>query len=182
MLYEMIAIVSPIKVSSPQSNLTTPPRSAWAKDIPPTKSKSTIHPPSPVPLSTQLTIKPPRRIARTAGALVLANGGVVRGITNWGPFLLTKPIKKNQTRHDSGHHFIMRFDVSPAVQRLVHKTVAIDPRMVRCGIVKMGERLKDIADVKGMVQWQRKRDDSQLAGMMEWGGWKDEEGKGRGGW
>ena len=99
------------------------------------------------------------RIARTAGNLILAQGGVVRGITNWGPFLLTKPTKKNQMRHDSGHHFIMRFDASPAVQRLVRKTIAIDPRMIRCGVVKMGERLKDIVDVKGTVDWQRKRAD-----------------------
>ena len=99
------------------------------------------------------------RIARTAGNLILAQGGVVRGITNWGPFLLTKPTKKNQMRHDSGHHFIMRFDASPEVQKLVRKTIAIDPRMIRCGVVKMGERLKDIVDVKGTVDWQRRRAD-----------------------
>ena len=101
------------------------------------------------------------RIARTAGALILAQGGVVRGITNWGPYLLTKPIKKNQTRHDSGHHFIMRFDASPAVQQLVRKTIAIDPRMIRCGVVKMGGKLRDIVNVKGTVEWQRNRKDFQ---------------------
>ena len=62
-------------------------------------------------------------------------------------------------RHDSGHHFIMRFDASPAVQQLVRKTIAIDPRMIRCGVVKMGERLKDVVDVKGTVDWQRRRAD-----------------------
>lgn len=49
----------------------------------------------------------------------------------------------------------MRFDASPSVQELVKKTVAIDPRMVRCGVVKMGGRLNDIVDVKGTVDWQR---------------------------
>ncbi|KAL6721684.1 hypothetical protein ACLMJK_000788 [Lecanora helva] len=102
-----------------------------------------------------------KEIARTAGALILAHGGVVRGITNWGPYLLTKPIKKNQTRHDSGHHFIMRFDASPTVQQLVRKTIAIDPRMVRCGVVKLGSKLKDIVDVKGQVEWQRNRTNFQ---------------------
>jgi len=62
-------------------------------------------------------------------------------------------------RHDSGHHFIMRFDASPSVQELVRKTVAIDPRMVRCGVVRMGGRLKDIVDVKGTVDWQRRNVD-----------------------
>ena len=54
----------------------------------------------------------------------------------------------------------MRFDASPSVQQLVRKTIAIDPRMVRCGVVKMGGKLKDIVDVKGAVEWQRRRKDS----------------------
>ncbi|KAF6238282.1 hypothetical protein HO173_003562 [Letharia columbiana] len=106
-------------------------------------------------------------IARTAGALILAHGGVVRGLTNWGPFLLIKPIRKNQARHDSGHHFILRFDASPSVQELVKKTVSVDPRMVRCGIVKMGGRLKDIVNAKGVVEWQRKRRERDLGNYME---------------
>lgn len=102
-----------------------------------------------------MTLNSLPRIARTAGSLVLAQGGVVRGITNWGSFLLTKPVKKNQRRYDTGHHFIMRFDASPAVQELVKKTVAVDPRMVRCGVVKMGGTLREIHDVKGKVDWRR---------------------------
>ena len=51
----------------------------------------------------------------------------------------------------------MRFDASPAAQKLVHKTVAIDPRMIRCGIVKMGGTLREIADVPGTVEWRRGR-------------------------
>ncbi|KAL9104850.1 MAG: hypothetical protein Q9163_000236 [Psora crenata] len=98
-----------------------------------------------------------KEIARTAGTLVLAQGGVVRGLTNWGNFLLTKPVKKNQTRYDSGHHFIMRFDASPTVQRLVQKTVAIDPRMIRCGVVKMGGSLRDIVHVPGRVDWRGRK-------------------------
>ncbi len=39
----------------------------------------------------------------------------------------------------------------------MRKTIAIDPRMIRCGVVKMGERLKDIFDVKGTVEWQKRR-------------------------
>ena len=58
----------------------------------------------------------------------------------------------------------MRFDASPAAQQLVRKTIAIDPRMIRCGVVKMGGRLKDIVDVKGTVDWQRWREDHQGLG------------------
>ena len=49
----------------------------------------------------------------------------------------------------------MRFDASPATQELVKKTVAIDPRTIRVGLVKMGSTLKEIAGVEGKVQWSR---------------------------
>ncbi len=56
----------------------------------------------------------------------------------------------------------MRFDCSPETQELVKKTVAIDPRMIRCGVVKMGGTLKDIMDVKGTVDWKRTSDRSEV--------------------
>lgn len=64
---------------------------------------------------------------------------------------------RSQVLHDSGHHFIIRFDASPATQRLVHKFTATDPRMIRCGVVRMGKggTLGEIMDVEGMVVWQR---------------------------
>ena len=49
----------------------------------------------------------------------------------------------------------MRFDASPTAQKLVHKTVAIDPRMIRCGVVKMGGKLREVVDVRGKVEWRR---------------------------
>ena len=49
----------------------------------------------------------------------------------------------------------MRFDASPATQRLVYKTVAIDPRMLRTGMVRLGETLEEVADVGGKVEWGR---------------------------
>ena len=55
----------------------------------------------------------------------------------------------------------MRFDASPAVQEMVKKAIAIDPRMIRVGIVKMGDKLRDIVDVKGTVEWQKTRRDPQ---------------------
>ena len=41
------------------------------------------------------------------------------------------------------------------VQQLMRNTIAVDPRMTTCGVVKMWERLKYIGDVKGTVDWQR---------------------------
>ena len=47
----------------------------------------------------------------------------------------------------------MRFDASPETQRLVYKTVAIDPRMIRTGMVRIGEKLGEISKVGGRADW-----------------------------
>ncbi|KAL8967103.1 MAG: hypothetical protein Q9183_003067 [Haloplaca sp. 2 TL-2023] len=95
-----------------------------------------------------------KEIAHKAGALLLQHGGVVRSLTNWGPYLLTKPIKKNQNKYHSGHHFVLRFDSSPEVQAKVRKAIAIDPRMIRCGVVKMvgGDKLVGERGIQGMSE------------------------------
>ncbi|KAL8680378.1 MAG: hypothetical protein Q9186_003407 [Xanthomendoza sp. 1 TL-2023] len=95
-----------------------------------------------------------KEIAHKAGTLLLQNGGVIRSLTNWGPFLLTKPVKKHQQKHDSGHHFVLRFDASPTVQETVRKAIAIDPRMIRCGVVRMvgGEKLVGEHGIRGMSE------------------------------
>lgn len=97
------------------------------------------------------------RIARTAGGEVLRSGGVVRGITNWGAFRLPRPTTKHQARHTDGHHFIMRFDSSAQVQQNIRRTLALDPRMIRHSVVKLGNKLDEIKDVQGHVVWNNSR-------------------------
>ena len=47
--------------------------------------------------------------------------------------------------------------------------------MIRCGIVKMGERLKDIVEAKGVVEWQRKRQSIGRGNYMD-SMWTSREG------
>ena len=61
----------------------------------------------------------------------------------------------------------MRFDCSPETQEMVKKTIAIDPRMIRCGVVKMGGTLKEIIDVKGTVDWKRRSDRVEVPSAIE---------------
>ena len=63
----------------------------------------------------------------------------------------------------------MRFDASPAAQQVVQKTVAVDPRMVRCGMVKLGSSLREICDVKGRVEWKRGGTSNTLAERLHEG-------------
>ena len=94
-----------------------------------------------------------KEIARSAGTLILRSQGVIRGITNWGAFLLPKPVTRHQARHHAGHYFVMRFDASAATQDMLRRTLALDPRMIRFSVVKLGDRLKEICDVGGRVEW-----------------------------
>ncbi|MCJ1402285.1 hypothetical protein MMC11_005505 [Xylographa trunciseda] len=97
-----------------------------------------------------------KEIARTTGSLILGSNGVVRGLTNWGTFLLTKPVTKHQVRHIQGHHFVMRFDSSPQTQEAVRTMLGLDPRMIRFGVVKLGDgTLNGMKDVQGSVEWNR---------------------------
>ena len=49
----------------------------------------------------------------------------------------------------------MRFDASPAAQALVKRTIAVDPRAVRVGLVRIGGTLKEICKIEGKVEWSR---------------------------
>ncbi|KAL4899499.1 hypothetical protein BDW74DRAFT_183606 [Aspergillus multicolor] len=94
-----------------------------------------------------------RDIARNAGSLVLRSGGVIRGYTNWGVFRLPKTTTKHQARYSEGHHFIMRFDSAAPVQLGIRRQLSLDPRMIRFAVVKLGDKLEEVRDVTGKVEW-----------------------------
>ncbi|EON69754.1 30S ribosomal protein S6 [Coniosporium apollinis CBS 100218] len=108
-----------------------------------------------------------KEIAKTAGTLVLNAGGVVRGITNWGTFLLPKPYRKHQQLHTSGHYFIMRFDSSAKTQHSVRRTLSLDPRMIKYSVVKMGDKLEAIKEVGGQAEWASKKGKERDA-LSQW--------------
>ncbi|KZZ90099.1 37S ribosomal protein Mrp17 [Ascosphaera apis ARSEF 7405] len=93
---------------------------------------------------------------------VLRGGGVIRGYTNWGVFMLPKPTTKHQTRHTHGHHFIMRFDAPSEIQQQIRNTLSLNPRMIRFGVVKLGDRLDQIKDIGGTVPWIAEENESTL--------------------
>ena len=122
-----------------------------ARDVASTRSKSTLCPRHHhLPQSPFNTIY---RIARTAGNQVLSAGGVVRGLTNWGTFLLPKPARKQGALYHNGHYFIMRFDSSAKTQHAVKRTLGLDPRMIRYSMVKVGTKFDEVRDVGGKVDW-----------------------------
>lgn len=51
----------------------------------------------------------------------------------------------------------MHFDSSAAVQASVRRTLGLDPRMINFSVVKLGDKLEEIKDVKGKVEWNKNR-------------------------
>jgi small subunit ribosomal protein S6 len=47
----------------------------------------------------------------------------------------------------------MRFDSSGSVQSSIRRTLGLDPRMINFAVVKLGDKLEEIKDVKGKVEW-----------------------------
>ena len=150
MLYELIGVVSRGAFVFARITLTHFPRSVPAAAS--TRSKSALPFQPPPQLPPPYTPNTSSRIARTAGNQVLTAGGVVRGITNWGTFLLPKPARKGATYHN-GHYFIMRFDSSAKTQHAVKRTLGLDPRLIRYSMVKVGTKFDEIRDVGGKVDW-----------------------------
>ncbi|RKF56113.1 37S ribosomal protein MRP17, mitochondrial [Golovinomyces cichoracearum] len=93
-------------------------------------------------------------LARTAGSIVLKNGGIIRGLNNWGVFSLPRKVHKNQAIHSEGHYFIMRFDSSSKTQQEVRNTLGLDPRMIRFSSVKLGDgTLNKTSRIGGSIPW-----------------------------
>ncbi|KAI8403652.1 hypothetical protein FOFC_17094 [Fusarium oxysporum] len=95
-----------------------------------------------------------KEIAQTVGSLVLKNGGVVRGLANWGVFSLPKPISVHQMKHTHGHYFVMRYDAASKVHQDVRNTLRLEPRMIRAAHVKLGDgKLESLARF-GPPKWK----------------------------
>jgi small subunit ribosomal protein S6 len=94
------------------------------------------------------------RIARTAGSLVLRQGGTIRGIKNWGVWSLPKRTRKHQAQYHEGHYFIMRFDGWSRIQDEVRMTLGLDPRMIKFSSVKLGDgTLESLSKIGGEIPW-----------------------------
>ncbi|KAL6399211.1 phytoene synthetase/ ribosomal protein S6 [Ilyonectria robusta] len=95
-----------------------------------------------------------KEIAQTVGSLVLKNGGVVRGLANWGVFSLPKPISVHQMKHTHGHYFVMRYDSSTKVHTDIRNTLRLEPRMIRSAHVKLGDGKLDTLARFGPPKWK----------------------------
>lgn len=85
--------------------------------------------------------------------MVVRNGGVVRGIANWGVFSLPRPISVHQMKHTHGHYFVMRYDSSSKVHQNLRTTLRLEPRMIRSAHVKLGDGKLETLSTFGAPKW-----------------------------
>ncbi|KHO01215.1 37S ribosomal protein Mrp17 [Metarhizium album ARSEF 1941] len=95
-----------------------------------------------------------KEIAQTVGSLVLRNGGVVRGLDNWGVFSLPKPVSVHQMKHTHGHYFVLRYDSSTKVHQDVRTTLRLEPRMIRSAHIKLGDGKLSTLSGFGAPKWR----------------------------
>ncbi|TWU70869.1 hypothetical protein ED733_001596 [Metarhizium rileyi] len=95
-----------------------------------------------------------KEIAQTVGSLVLRNGGVVRGLDNWGVFSLPRPVSVHQMKHTHGHYFVMRYDSSTTVHQNLRTTLRLEPRMIRSAHVKLGDGKLSTLSSFGEPKWR----------------------------
>jgi len=86
-----------------------------------------------------------KSLVRLAATHILNNGGVVRGIQYWGTETLPQRMRSHGTNHEYGDYWTMHFDASPEKQKGLSKLLRKDPRVVRATVLKMGERIEDVA-------------------------------------
>ncbi|KAI0390397.1 ribosomal protein S6 [Xylariaceae sp. FL0594] len=96
-----------------------------------------------------------REIVLAAGQLVLQRKGVIRGISNWGEFMLPRSLSVHQARHTTGHYFAIRFDSSVATQEELRRMLRLDPRMIRHSTVKIGDGKLETLSRMGAIDWSR---------------------------
>ncbi|BFZ64356.1 hypothetical protein YB2330_005499 [Saitoella coloradoensis] len=87
-----------------------------------------------------------REMMRTAGTTILKHGGVIRKIRNNGEVPLVKRYHNQGEDYYFGKQTIMQFDSNPMAQREAMKTLQMDPRVIRVGLLKLGDRLHDIVE------------------------------------
>ncbi|KFA47259.1 hypothetical protein S40293_05506 [Stachybotrys chartarum IBT 40293] len=95
-----------------------------------------------------------KEIASTVGSLVIKNGGVIRGINNWGVFSLPKPVTRHQIKQTHGHYFVMRYDSSSKVHQDIRSTLSLEPRMIRTAHVKLGDGKLETLARFGAPRWK----------------------------
>jgi small subunit ribosomal protein S6 len=69
--------------------------------------------------------------------------------------MLPRAISRNQARYTKGHYFVLRYDAGIRTHHDVSRTLAVDPRVIRAGVVKLGNGKLETLSKFGAVDWKK---------------------------
>ncbi|KAF9793425.1 ribosomal protein S6 [Thelephora terrestris] len=79
---------------------------------------------------------------------VLDNGGIVRGFRYWGTRTLPQKMRRQKQIFNYGDYWFMHFDASPKTLKGLHTLLRKDPRVIRWTMLKEGEKVQDVVELK----------------------------------
>ncbi|KIK09198.1 hypothetical protein K443DRAFT_671684 [Laccaria amethystina LaAM-08-1] len=86
-----------------------------------------------------------RELVRQSAMHIMKEGGVVRSINSWGTRTLPQRMKRQGPYVDVGDYWTLHFDTSPSTLRSLNGIMRRDPRVLRWTVLKLGDRVEDIA-------------------------------------
>ncbi|KAL6308050.1 ribosomal protein S6 [Sparassis latifolia] len=79
---------------------------------------------------------------------VMNQGGVVRRLNSWGTLSLPQRMRRHKTYNSIGDYWTMHFDASPRILKSLNAQMRRDPRVIRCTMIKLGQKVEDVVHEK----------------------------------
>jgi len=86
-----------------------------------------------------------KELVRQSAIHVMNAGGIVRSIDSWGTLTLPQRMRRHGQIYSMGDYWTMHFDTSPHTLRSLNSIMRRDPRVIRWTVLKLGDKVEDIA-------------------------------------
>ncbi|KAG5648521.1 hypothetical protein DXG03_003132 [Asterophora parasitica] len=87
-----------------------------------------------------------KELVRQTATHVMNAGGVVRRINSLGTLTLPQRMRRHKVMHSMGDYWTIHFDTAPRTLRSLHSIMRRDPRVIRWTVLKLGDKVEDIAE------------------------------------
>ncbi|KAJ1900875.1 hypothetical protein LPJ66_001149 [Kickxella alabastrina] len=89
-----------------------------------------------------------RMLLKRSAETVLDRGGAVRGFVNMGRDQpLPYRMKRHMEYHTRGSFWLMHYYSNPNTSSVLMSQLKLDPRIIRCNVVKVTDRLSEMVSV-----------------------------------
>ncbi|KAF8637957.1 hypothetical protein AX16_010590 [Volvariella volvacea WC 439] len=86
-----------------------------------------------------------KELVRQSATHVMNAGGVVRSINSWGTLTLPQRMRRHGHYHYVGDYWTLHFDTAPRTLQSLNSIMRRDPRVIRWTVLKLGDKVEDVA-------------------------------------